>query len=61
MPATNAISERSFSALCHVKVYLQSTMRLKHLMVLHIHTNNNYIDMLQIANDFVSGSEQHFW
>ena len=36
MPATNAISERSFSALRRVKTYLRSTMkqtRLNHLMI----------------------------
>ena len=37
MPATNATSERTFSALCRIKSYLRSTMsqvRLNHLMVL---------------------------
>ena len=40
MPATNAVSERSFSALKRVKTYLRATMgddRLNHLMLLHIH------------------------
>ena len=40
MPATNAISERSFSALKRVKTYLRSTTtdsRMNHLMVLHVH------------------------
>ena len=40
MPATNAISERSFSSLKRVKTYLRSTMkdnRLNHLMTLHVH------------------------
>ncbi len=40
MPATNAISERSFSSLWRVKSYLRSTMsesRLNNLMMLHIH------------------------
>ena len=38
MPATNAVSERSFSALKRVKTYLRSTTgegRLNHLMLLH--------------------------
>ena len=46
MPATNAVSERSFSALRRVKSYLRSTMtqqRLNYLMVLHIHK-----DLLQM-------------
>ena len=40
LPATNATSERSFSALRRVKSYLRSTMtqaRLNHLMILHYH------------------------
>ena len=40
MPATNAISERSFSALRRVKTSLQSSMKqtcLNHLMILHVH------------------------
>ncbi len=40
IPATNAVSERSFSALRRVKTYLRSTMaqdRLNHIMTLHIH------------------------
>ena len=40
MPSTNAISERSFSALRRVKNYLRSTMtqeRLNHLLLLHAH------------------------
>ena len=39
MPASNATSERSFSALRRVKSYLRSTMgqqRLNNLMVLHV-------------------------
>ena len=40
IPATNATSERSFSALRWVKSYLRSTMhqaRLNHLMLLYYH------------------------
>ena len=40
-PATNAVSERSASALRRVKNYLQSTMsqvRLNNLLVLHCHS-----------------------
>ena len=42
MPAINAISERSSSAMRHIKTYLRSTMvqeRLNSVMVLHIHKN----------------------
>ena len=37
---TTATAERSFSALCHVKTYLRSTMseeRLNNIMLLHVH------------------------
>ena len=40
MPATNAVSERSFSALKRVKRYLRSATGgsiLNHLMMLHVH------------------------
>ena len=40
MPATNASSERSFSALRRIKTYLRSTMaqlRLNNLMVIHVY------------------------
>lgn len=61
MPATNAISERSFSALRLVKTYLRSTMnqdRLNHLMLLYVHKHlTDNLDLISIANDFVSKSE----
>ena len=40
LPSTNAVSERSFSALKRMKTYLRSTMkpdRLNHLLLLHVH------------------------
>ena len=40
MPATNAVSERSFSALRRIKSYLRANMsqeRLNQSMVLHVH------------------------
>ena len=40
MPATNAVSERSASALRRVKTYLRTTMkqaRLNSLMIIHMH------------------------
>ena len=39
-PATNAVSERSASAVCHIKNWLRSTIsqeRLNHCMLLSIH------------------------
>ncbi len=63
MPATNATSERTFSALRRVKTYLRSTMsqkRLNHLMLLHIHkdrTDSLKTQLVEVANLFVEGSE----
>ena len=61
LPATNAISERSFSALRRVKTYLKSTInqsRLNHLMLLHVHKHlTDKLDLVKIANGFVAGSE----
>ena len=57
MPATNATSERSFSALKRVKTYLRSTTgdsRLNHLMVLHVHKDRtDNINLVDAANTFV--------
>ena len=56
MPATNAISERSFSAFKSVKTYLRTTMtqrRLNHLL-LHVHKDKtDNIDLKEILNDSV--------
>ena len=64
MPATNAVSERSLSALRRLKTYLRSSttqMRLNNLLVLHIHRNlTESLDLVDIANDFVKGSEHRF-
>lgn len=61
MPATNAVSERSFSALRRVKTFLRTTMnqdRLNHLMVLHVHKQlTDELNLKDVANDFVSASE----
>jgi len=61
MPATNATSERSFSALRRVKSYLRSTMtqqRLNNLMVLHVHKERtDALNEVDIANELVGDSE----
>ena len=61
MPATNATSERSFSAMQRVKSYLRSTMgqeRLNHLMTLHVHKEStDSLNLVQVANEFVCGNE----
>ena len=62
MPATNAVSERSFSALKRVKTYLRSTTgegRLNHLMLLHVHKElADGIDMVEVANLFVGDNQR---
>ena len=61
MPATNASSERSFSALRRVKSYLRSSMtqkRLNHLMLLHVHKEHtDELNMKSVVNDFIDASE----
>ena len=58
MPATNATSERTFSAMRRIKNYLRSTMtqgRLNSLMVLHYHQElADSLDMAVVANEFIS-------
>lgn len=61
MPATNAISERSASAMRRIKTYLRASMtqtRLNHIMVLHIHKHlTDSISRTAILNEFVSANE----
>jgi len=57
MPSTNAVSEKSFSALRRVKTYLRSVMlqeRLNHLLVLRVHKDHtDSLDLTTAANNFV--------
>ena len=61
MPNTNAVSERSFSAMRRLKSYLRSIMlqsRLNHVMLMSI--NKDRLDLLDLnvtGDDFVRGSE----
>ena len=61
MLATNAVSERTFSALRRVKTYLRSTMtqaRLNHLMILDVHRElTDTLELIETANEFVSRSD----
>ena len=61
MPATNASSERYFSALRRIKTYLRNTIsqeRLNHLMLLYIHKEQaDLINPCDVGNDFVCGHE----
>ena len=61
IPATNAVSERSASALRRLKTYLRSTMfqlRLNNLLLLHVHKDRtDSMDLIACLNDFVGDSE----
>ena len=61
MPATNAVGERSFSALRQGKTYLRSTTgdsKLNHYMMLHVHKDGTDAPTLvDAANDFVGEKE----
>ena len=57
-PATNSVSERSFSAMCRLKNYLRSTRghsRLNAAMLLHVHKNRTeQLSLIDLANAFVN-------
>ena len=57
-PATNAISERSFSALKRLKTKMRSAMhndRLNYLMLLHVYQDEiDKVNIREIANKFIS-------
>ena len=63
IPATNAgpTSERSFSALRHLKSYLRSTTqqeRLNYLMLLDVHKKRtDALDMQAVLTEFIGESE----
>ena len=61
MPATNAVSERSFSSMRRLKSYLRSTInqsRLNHVMILHLNKEKvDNLDLDVIGNEFVEGNE----
>ena len=63
MPATNATSERSFSALRRVKTYSRTTKtqaRLNHLMLLYVYKDKtSALCMVQIVNDCARESKYH--
>ncbi len=62
LPATNATSERSFSAMRRVKTYLRTTMtqeRLNNLMVLHVHKERvDRLELERVAHEFVRQGRQ---
>ena len=61
IPATNASSERSFSALKRVKTYMRTTMsqdRLNNLMMLYVHKEKtDNLCLIDVCNEYVSRSE----
>ena len=61
MPATNAVSERSFSAMRRLYTYTRTNMsqnRLNHMMILHVHkTKTDSLSLINIANEFVKLSD----
>ena len=60
--ATNYVSERSASALCHVTTYLRSTMAqgcLNHLLVLHGHKDRtDNLSLTKSLQEFVDCRER---
>ena len=61
MPATNAVSERSASAMRRIKTYLRTSMsqtRLNNMMVVHIHKHlTDSICHIRVLNEFVSAND----
>ena len=61
LPAMNATSERSLSALQRIKSYLRNRMtqaRLNHLMILHYHQDmTDSLDLKCIANEYITKNE----
>lgn len=59
LPATNAVSERSFSSLRRVKTYMRASMsqqRLNHLVLLHVYPQlTEDIDPQVIIKNFAAG------
>ena len=57
MPASNAVSERSFSSMKLVKTYLRNRMtqeRLNHLMILHVHKKlTDALDVDAVVREFI--------
>ena len=62
IPATNASSERTFSALRPIKTYLRTTMIQTQLnCVMGLHMQKDRTDLLElrsVANDFISENER---
>jgi Domain of unknown function (DUF4371)/hAT family C-terminal dimerisation region len=63
-PATNAVSERSCSALRRIKTYLRTTMtqaRLNNCLIMHCHKEHtDALDLVKIATEFTSTNDSRF-
>ena len=62
MPATNAVSERSASALRRIKSYLRATMqqsRLNSLMILHVHKERTDTLSIELCMKEFVGRREH--
>ena len=63
-PATNAVSERSFSAMRRLYTYTRTNMtsnRLNNMMVLHVHKEKvDFLSLIDVANSFVEHSQHRF-
>ena len=61
LPVTNAVSERSFSAMKRIKTYLKNTTsgnRLNHSMLLHVHCKKtDQLNMIEITKGFVGDNQ----
>ena len=56
MPASNALSERSFSALHRIKNWLRTTtdqVHLNHCMTLYVHKTTDSLSLEKIGNEFI--------
>lgn len=61
MPATNAVSERSFSALRRLKTWLRTTTTQSRLMLLHTHKEKtDALQMISVGNEFISRNVRLF-
>ena len=62
MPASNATSERSFSAMRRIKTYLRNSMtqnRLNHTMCINVHSEKvDSIDLKLLLNEFIDTNDR---
>ena len=68
MPSTNAVSERSVSAVHRIKTYFHTTMTqqiMSDIMIQHIHKHlTDIINHKELLNYFITANDEHrkkFW